>query len=190
MEWFLGLFLVKTAVGSVQLHSSFKNLIPSEVWYNVILLVAVVFFTEQQLLWLLPDRDTFVERRRQSERIEPWFEDTHLPFDVVADWVSRSFKAAEGHWDRPLLSVGVSNESCGHDMKSLSEFALDFYFGDDIVISSDSEPGAEELAHWSSVYQEVRFLKTLQVSSLRFGSLIKYPPCLRSTMTIRHLLVA
>jgi hypothetical protein len=42
MEWFLGLFLVKTAVGSVQLHSSLKNLIPSEVWYNVILLVAVV----------------------------------------------------------------------------------------------------------------------------------------------------
>jgi hypothetical protein len=148
------------------------------------------FFTEQQLLWLLPDRDTFVERRRQSERIEPWFEDTHLPFDVVADWVSRSFKAAEGHWDRPLLSVDVSNESRGHDMKSFSELALDFYCGDDIVISSDSEPGAEELAHWSSVYQEVRFLKTLQISSLRFCSLIRYPPCLRSTMTIRHLLVA
>ena len=43
MEWLLGVVLVKTAVGSVQLHSSLKNLIPPEVWSNVILLVAVVF---------------------------------------------------------------------------------------------------------------------------------------------------
>ena len=142
-------------------------------------------FTEEQLLWVLPDRGTFVECRRQSESIEPWCEE----FDVVADWVSRSFKAAEAHWGRQLLSAGVSNESCGHDMKSLSGFALGFCAGDDIVISSDSEPGAEELAHWSYVYQEVRFFKTLQITSLRFCSLIRCLLCLRSKMTIRHLLV-
>ena len=154
------------------------------------MLVEVVFSRKSNCFEVLPDRDTFVERRRQSEPIEPWFEDTHLPFDVVADWVSRSFKAAEAHWGKQLLSVGVSNESCGHDTKSLSDFALDFYAEDDIVISADSEPGAEELAQWSYVYQEVRPPKTLQITSLRFCSLMRCLLCLRSKMTICDLLVA
>ena len=113
-------------------------------------------FTEEQLLRVLPDRDMFVERKRHSESIEPWYEDTHLPFDVVADWVSRSFKAADGHWDQPQMIPRASNDSRGQETTSFSSFALDFYAKQDIVVSSDSEPGAAEIAHWSSVYEEVR----------------------------------
>ena len=111
-----------------------------------------VLFTPQQMQYRLPNRHQVVQQNTRSCQIEPWYEDSSLPFDVISTWVSETF--------RGLPNTVVQEQPERADLVgthvSMTEFALDFYSADSYTImSSDEEPNAEEAQHWASVYDEV-----------------------------------
>ena len=112
-----------------------------------------VLFTPEQMQSCLPNRLQVVQQNTRSCQIEPWYEDSSLPFDVVSTWVSDTFRAF------PNINVQQHPQRADLVAKdvSMSEFALDFYSADSCtVISSDEEPAAQEVQHWASVYDEVQ----------------------------------
>ena len=130
-------------------------------------------FSETELSWELPDRDTVSRMAVSGRRIEfqPWFADKKYPFDGALNYVSFMCSQRLAPQEPPsFASVQLPQIKVSLGLvpveTSLTEFALSFYGADPILLESSEDemcvantvhpesprPADDVLQSWRYVY--------------------------------------